>query len=147
MVFPNVYDRYRNNVNEDTVVFIKGKLNFKEGESPKLLADLIINVDEIDRAGQVSGEDGVGKATGKANDGVTGNSRQRLKVRIPQDMDEGQILRVLERVFLENPGDIQPLIYLQSGKIVRSSVNVDMTGYLKEELNEIVGASNIKLDR
>ena len=104
-------------------------------------------MDEIDRAGQVSGEDGVGKATSKANDGATGNSRQRLKVRIPQDMDEGQILRVLERVFLENPGDIQPLIYLQSGKIVRSSVNVDMTGYLKEELNEIVGASNIKLDR
>ena len=147
VVFPKVYDRYRNNVNEDTVVFIKGKLNFKEGESPKLLADSIINVDEIDRAGQVSGEDGVGKVTGKANDGATGNSRQRLKVRIPQDMDEGQILRVLERVFLENPGDIQPLIYLQSGKIVRSSVNVDMTGYLKEELNEIVGASNIKLDR
>lgn len=38
VVFPNVYERCREAIEEDNVVVVKGKLNFKEEEMPKLLA-------------------------------------------------------------------------------------------------------------
>ena len=35
VVFPNVYERCREAIEEDNVVVVKGKLNFKEEEMPK----------------------------------------------------------------------------------------------------------------
>jgi len=128
VVFPNVYGRYQGSVQEDKVVIIKGRLDFKVGETPKLLADSVVDIDEASE-----------------DSGINAGSRM-IKIRVPESVDEKQVLKVLERVFKENPGNIKPLIYLQSGTIVRSSALVDMTQYLKEELNEIVGASNVKFD-
>lgn len=128
VVFPNVYGRYQGSVQEDKVVIIKGRLDFKVGEMPKLLADSVVDIDEASE-----------------DSGINAGSRM-IKIRVPESVDEKQVLKVLERVFKENPGNIKPLIYLQSGTIVRSSALVDMTQYLKEELNEIVGASNVKFD-
>lgn len=128
IVFPNVYAKYQACVTEDNVVIIKGKLNFKEEETPKLLADSVVSIDDVSPVNSEMRSDIV------------------IKIRIPDSVEEIQVLKVLERVFKENPGSIQPLIYLQSGKIVRSRTKVDMTQYLKEELNEIVGASNVKFN-
>lgn len=128
IVFPNVYAKYQACVTEDNVVIIKGKLNFKEEETPKLLADSVVSIDDVSPVNSEMRSDIV------------------IKIRIPGSVEEIQVLKVLERVFKENPGSIQPLIYLQSGKIVRSRTKVDMTQYLKEELNEIVGASNVKFN-
>ena len=50
VVFPNVYERCQEALTEDKVVVIRGKLNYKEGEVPKLLADRIDEVEEPDLA-------------------------------------------------------------------------------------------------
>jgi DNA polymerase-3 subunit alpha len=44
LVFPNVYDRCAAAINEDAVVVIRGRLNFKEEETPKIIADKITPV-------------------------------------------------------------------------------------------------------
>ena len=41
IVFPNIYERYRDLINEDSIVVIKGTINCKEDEAPKILADQI----------------------------------------------------------------------------------------------------------
>lgn len=41
VVFPNVYERYGMFLNEDNAVIIRGSLNFKENEEPKILCDTI----------------------------------------------------------------------------------------------------------
>ena len=46
VVFPNVYERCQEVLNEDNVVAMKGKLNFKEGEIPKVLADNVMMLDD-----------------------------------------------------------------------------------------------------
>ena len=46
VVFPNVYERCQDELNEDNVVAMKGKLNFKEGEIPKVLADNVMMLDD-----------------------------------------------------------------------------------------------------
>ena len=44
IVFPNVYERFGNLVREDAIVSVSGKINFKEGEIPKLLAERIVDL-------------------------------------------------------------------------------------------------------
>ena len=49
MVFPNVYERCAAVVSEDNVVAVKGRLNFKEDEMPKLLAESVVPIEEAGR--------------------------------------------------------------------------------------------------
>lgn len=46
VVFPNVYERCAAVVSEDNVVAVKGRLNFKEDEMPKLLAESVVPIEE-----------------------------------------------------------------------------------------------------
>lgn len=41
VVFPNVYDRFAINLNDGNAVIIRGTLNFKENEEPKIICDTI----------------------------------------------------------------------------------------------------------
>jgi len=45
IVFPNTYERYGSELIEEKALVVVGKLNFKEGEQPKILADLIIDIE------------------------------------------------------------------------------------------------------
>lgn len=126
VVFPNVYERCQDSIADDAVVVVRGKLNFKEGEVPKVLADSVVSMDEVERRAR-------------------GTKGPMVKIRIPADAREPRVLKQLEQIFREDQGDTEVLIYLQNGKIVRSSVGVKMSDYLIEELNGIVGASNVKM--
>lgn len=126
VVFPNVYERCQDSIADDAVVVVRGKLNFKEGEVPKVLADSVVSMDEVERRAR-------------------GTKGPMVKIRIPVDAREPRVLKQLEQIFREDQGDTEVLIYLQNGKIVRSSVGVKMSDYLIEELNGIVGASNVKM--
>lgn len=46
IVFPKVYDRFIHLLKEDQFVIVSGRLNFKEEEDPKLLADSIMVLNE-----------------------------------------------------------------------------------------------------
>ena len=41
VIFPNVYDRFAINLNDGNAVIIRGTLNFKENEEPKIICDTI----------------------------------------------------------------------------------------------------------
>ena len=46
VVFPNVFRKYKNIINEDSILIIKGNLNIKEDENPKLIANEITQLNE-----------------------------------------------------------------------------------------------------
>lgn len=46
VVFPNVYERCLDAIHEGSVVAIRGTLNFKEEEAPKILADDVLELEE-----------------------------------------------------------------------------------------------------
>lgn len=46
VVFPNVYERCLDAIHEGSVVAIRGTLNFKEEEAPKILADDVLDLEE-----------------------------------------------------------------------------------------------------
>ena len=39
IAFAGIYEKYKHAVSEDRIVAVKGRINFKEGEAPKILAD------------------------------------------------------------------------------------------------------------
>jgi DNA polymerase-3 subunit alpha len=51
VVFPNVYEKYSDLLEEDRILAMTGRINFKEGEVPKLLADQIVDLRELKAAG------------------------------------------------------------------------------------------------
>lgn len=112
----------------DKVVIIKGKLNFKEGEVPKLLADSVVDMDE---------------AIEDTEDGAI------VKVRIPAEVDEAETLELIHKLFRRNHGGATGLMYLQNGKIVRTDprAGIEPSEGLKSQLGAIVGNSNVKIER
>lgn len=135
VVFPNVYEKYREQIEEDNVVVIRGKLNFKEDEMPKLLADSIVNIADISE----ENPEKPGKSTPIS-------SKDVIKVRIPAEADEGGMLKELSSVFGSFRGNVPVLIYLQNGKIVKTGPGGGVNGSIDffDTVAEIVGRMNIK---
>ncbi len=147
VVFPNVYERCSAAILEDNVVVVKGKLNFKEDEMPKLLADSVVGIHDVEQHLQheQAAPEGGRNAQGGRTQGA-GTGAETVKVRIPQEADEQEILGRLQEIFKEYPGNTPVLIYLQNGKIVRTGAGggVYPSIALFDTVAEMVGRPNIK---
>ena len=67
IIFPNVYERSRHLIEEDKIVAINGTVNFKEDEAPKLLANNIIGIDEVEASGGLPSGFNAGRRYGREN--------------------------------------------------------------------------------
>ena len=156
VVFPNVYERYAAAIVEDSVVVIRGKLNFKEEEAPKLLADSVIGIDDAEAlaasqkhgAGSAGGTDRQnepGRGTGSTGT-FSGREPDPVKVRIPEEAEEQEILATLQEIFRNFRGNTPVLIYLQNGKIVRTGPGAGVYPSIDffDTVAEIVGRPNVK---
>ena len=147
VVFPNVYERCQDILSEDSVVVMKGKLNFKEGEIPKVLADNVLLIDDPDVGGimeyRARSEQRAPEYTGEERKAP---QAEPVKVRIPQEMEESEALQKLKEVFKKYPGDTPVYIYLKSGRAVKTGegAGVRPTADLLSDLGDIVKNSNVK---
>ena len=169
VVFPNVYERCAAVVSEDNVVAVKGRLNFKEDEMPKLLAESVVPIEEAGEeflssvskeSGNTASSDGTyakkhrsgavnSSETYRSGKGVSASAAgepEPVKVRIPQEADEKAVLAQLSGIFSAHRGNTPVLIYLQNGKIVRTGQGggVYPSIDLFDTVAEIVGRPNIK---
>ena len=170
VVFPNVYERCQDILNEDEVVAMKGKLNFKEGEIPKVLADNVMLLDDPEvetiakyrSGGRSSGANGgggsgyggyavsdedeayAGPIDGYSSDGE--RSAEPVKVRIPQDMEESDALQKIKEVLKKYPGNTPVFIYLKSGRTIRTGegAGVRPSADMLSDLGDIVLNRNVK---
>lgn len=78
VVFPNVYERCLDAIHEGSVVAIRGTLNFKEEEAPKILADDVLELEEACENGfpERRGYGRRGGAGGYGGSGQGGYARQ-----------------------------------------------------------------------
>ena len=153
VVFPNVYERYMAAIAEDSVVVIRGKLNFKEDEAPKLLADSVLSIDDAEAlsASQKHNTDTADrqeepeKGTGSTRN-FSGREPDPVKVRIPKEAEEQELLTSLQEIFRNFRGNTPVLIYLQNGKIVRTGQGAGVYPSIDffDTVAEIVGRPNVK---
>ncbi len=145
VIFPNVYDRCAEYIRDDNVVAIKGTLNFKEDETPKLLADEVLDIETaIER--------------GFSQRGIQRNERRQtmplrreplgiIKLRIPDDMDQTMTLEQIKVNLRRHKGEYEVLIYLPSGKMIRTQEELwaEPSEMLKLQMSAILRPENVKL--
>lgn len=172
IVFPNTYKKCGEELVQDKALVITGKLNFKEGEQPKIIADLVVDIeranpdeikgslatpeqsyrrrDEYRTSVEVNSDRNVGGSR------VSTISSDAVKVRIPNQgdnigaasvMDDEEALSEVMKIIKKHSGSQQVLIYLREGKIIspNSGIGVKPTLDFAEEMALLVGNANIKI--
>ncbi|NLD19835.1 MAG: DNA polymerase III subunit alpha [Clostridiales bacterium] len=126
VVFPNVYEKFGALTQEDAIVSITGKINFKEGEVPKLLAEKIVSLKEIKEARSIT-------------------PAGQVKIKLPTSGGNG-VLDEIKAVMLRYKGDYQAIIYMPEGGSFRTERNlwVNPQGGFRSEIVAIVGEENYK---
>ena len=124
VVFPNVYGKYQHLISEDNVVTIRGTLNFKEDEMPKLLADTIKDIGEADSKSEA----------------------KPIKIKITDPKNGQEIMLKIEELFAKQKGTTPALIYLANGKLLQTAKDkcIEPTEELKAELIKLLGKENVK---
>lgn len=170
VVFPNVYERCASVCEADRVVAVKGTVNFKEDEAPKILADEILDIDEAVEKGfserrpfrrseaavqtappANSAHTATPEMPGQPSGKPAGESDRQpagmVKLRISANMNEEMTLQQIKVNLARHEGDYQVLIYLPSGKTLRtdSSLWVEPSPALRNQLIALLGQENVKM--
>ncbi|HML38480.1 MAG TPA: DNA polymerase III subunit alpha, partial [Bacillota bacterium] len=125
IVFPNVYEAALGVLKNDKVVAIRGTVNFKEDEEPKLLADRILDINDFG-GGTVSG---------------------MLKITVPKDLDETRFFSQFKEISREHKGDTPVIIkFAATGKKLKTNTDlwVDPDDRFMRQLSGLVGKENIQ---
>ncbi len=144
VVFPNVYERCAQLIEEDRVLSVTGTVNFKEGEVPKLLADRIVDLKDLKEAGETG-------AGGPQRKGSAGPVPEGL-VKIRLTGSQSSALRDLQKIMRRHPGRYQSIVYLPpspqhpKGSSFRTTPDlwVDAGGDFRREIIALVGEENYK---
>lgn len=152
VVFPNVYERCSELIEEDKIISVKGTINFKEGEMPKLLADEIVSIRELGAARREPDAVRAAEPPGRAKP-----SREQpegiVKIRLPEgdgihniDRQNSLILDKITRIMKKYPGKHQAIIYYPQGGSRRTERElwVEPGEAFAAEITEIVGQGNYK---
>ena len=154
VVFPNVYERCASVCETDRVVAVKGTINFKEDEAPKILADEIMNIDEAvtrgfseRRAFRKEASDTQRGTLGQYGKEQQPNPGGIVKLRISANMNEEMTLQQIKTNLARHKGDYEVLIYLPSGKTLKTDSNlwVQPSPALRNQLVALLGQENVKM--
>lgn len=127
VVFPNVYERSSALVQEDSLVVVKGTINFKEGEVPKLLANEIHDLKQSSREAKLA-------------------SHAPVKIRIPDNLDNG--LERIRDILVEHKGEMPVIIYLgNTGKAMKTKPDLWVSGddSFRSQVIGLIGEGNLKM--
>jgi len=125
VVFPNVYEAALGLLKNDAVIAVRGSVNFKEDEAPKLLADKIFDINDFS-AGPASGI---------------------VKITIPEEFDEAQSLSKIKQIIMEHKGDTPVIITaVASNKKykTKSDLWVNPSDRFMQKLSDFIGKENIQ---
>ncbi len=125
VVFPNVYEAALNLLKTDAVIVVRGSVNFKEDEEPKLLADKIFGI----------------------NDFNGGSISSIVKITIPVEMDENLSLSRIREIIMKHRGDTPVVITAAATNKkykTKSNLWVNPTDRFIQELSELIGGENIE---
>ena len=144
VVFPNVYERCSHLIEEDSIISVKGTINFKEGETPKILANEIVDLKALKNT-VVEVEEPSAEA--EAPEVI-------YKIRLPQgdgihniQTQNDAVLAKITDVIRKYPGKWQAIIYYPQGGSRRAGKELwaDPCEEFAKEIKSIVGEDNYKI--
>lgn len=149
VVFPNVYERSAAFLQGDSVIAVKGTVNFKEDEAPKLLADEIVLIEDSHKLINDRDRDGLQSrpVSGNVLTGQVKKADGMIKLRIPAGTDAEVTLEQIRFTLQRHQGNAEVLIYMPEGKILRTTKDLwaEPSEVLKNQLMAILGSENVKI--
>lgn len=118
VIFPNIYEKYKPLIEEDKIVVIRGTINFKEDEIPKILADSVVDINT-----------------------VINRTEAMVKIKI-----DGEKWNQVKNVLKAHQGNVPVIIYMDGRKSMKASRElwVEPTEEFRNEIEAIAGEGNIK---
>ena len=132
VVFPNIYERCVQLLREDAIVVIKGSINFKEDEMPKLIVNHISGLDALDLL-----------------DSREASRERSVKLKVPYETDEAEALEKIKEIVLEHKGEVPVIIYFEeSGKKLKTSQElwVEPNEAFRMRMVALLGKRNVKIE-
>ncbi len=134
IVFPGVYDRCIQYLFEDNIVIVVGKINLKEEEEPKIIAENIVPLSE----------ENVNLIFSKRKISLEKGKKMYLKLRNRNNLLMSKIRGILQR----KKGETPVYLYIESEKtklLASKDLWVEIDDEIIGELKEIVGEDSIKI--
>lgn len=126
IVFPNVYDAAINLMQNDAVIVVKGTINFKEEEAPKILADKIFDIKDFN---------------GDTISGV-------VKLFLPKETDETMALAAIRKIMIDHKGDTPVVITSEATRKkykTKSDLWVNPSNLFFDKIADVIGRENIRM--
>ncbi|MBP3384954.1 MAG: DNA polymerase III subunit alpha, partial [Firmicutes bacterium] len=139
VVFPNVYEKSAQIIKEDALLVVKGTINFKEGEVPKLLANEVMDLREMNQnAARAANDPAARQPVQPVSD------KPPVKIRIPDDMTGG--IELIRDILTKHKGDTPVIIYMK-GKAMKTNQDlwVNPDDIFCGKIRALVGAENLKV--
>ena len=122
VMFPKIHEKYRNKIEQDNIVEIKGKLQLRDGREPSIMIE---HIEPIVEQNLVEVQE-------------TTLKKQCLGIKIDDTVDEGELFEILSAY----PGDIEVFVK-KNGKGFKCDVKVRNCKGLLTELSSLINEENI----
>lgn len=138
IVFPQVLKQYNTILNEDNIIYIKGKLSIKEEENAKLIAREIRDINDTNSF-KINNENNVYTKNKKV--GTRG-----IFIKI-DSMDNQQLINSIEKILLQYKGNEGVYICTENPRRMFrwNDMEVNLNSDLQHKLQSLLGAENIKV--
>ncbi|MEG0857100.1 MAG: DNA polymerase III subunit alpha [Terrisporobacter sp.] len=138
IVFPQVLKQYNHILNEDNIIYIKGKLNMKEDEDAKLIAREIRDIGD-------NNSFKINKQNGNYNQRKKGISNG-LYVKI-NSINNKDLVSSMESIMMKYPGNEDVYICTEEPKrkFKWTNVGVDINNDLITSLEALLSENNVKV--
>lgn len=129
IVFPKTFERVENLLNKDQAILIHGRLQLKEDEAPKIIAEKIVELGDAQQAAKL----------------------KKLYVRFENDAPDRietvhKLLKIQESSYSQKGKKSDVIFFIQSNqKKLKVNCQVVATKELIEKIEGIIGAGNVKL--
>ena len=146
VVFPKVYERVSALTEVDRVINIRGTLNFKEDEAPKILADDITEIMPDEAMEEIPSSESVQQKSFAKEKSAEATPDLMIKIRIPSGMDNSLTMDMIKTSLTRHMGEelVRVLIYLPSKRTVKQDMLLELTDSLRNQLMAILGTENVK---
>ena len=143
LVFPRVFEKYRNLLNADEAVVISGKISVREDEAPKLLAEKVTRMDEW----------AMHPSLPRAQDPAMRNVPPKTDAQLAADADRKLFLRLARRdmdrasaILALSAGDVPVYMHIPEEKITLLCPKENWCsgdGECMRRLQDALGAENV----
>lgn len=146
IVFPKVYDRVMNLIKEDSFVIVIGRLNFKEGEDPKIIADNIMALNEENARTLFSSKTAIRQLNNRQLKNKVFNKPKEAKLYIKFETHNKRLLDEVMGELKVSKGSMPVIFYFEDTKkkmIAPENLWVNNSERLKKSLKKLVGENSV----